>query len=134
MPKATKWTADAFEIRPSTIEGAGRGLFAKQRIEAGDTIGDYTGEVIDEAEFYNPARPFSAYVLWVCRTHIIVGEGPKANYTRYINHSDEPNAYLTVSFRWKSARFRALHTIEAGDEIFFDYGEDYWQDEVVESC
>jgi hypothetical protein len=134
MPKAKKWTAEAFDIRPSTIEGAGRGLFAQQRIETDETIGYYTGEVIDEAEFYNPERPFSAYVLWVCRTHIIVGEGPKANYTRFINHSDEPNAYLTVSSRWKSARFRALRPIEAGEEIFFDYGEDYWDDETVESC
>ena len=134
MPKPKKWTAAAFEIRTSTIEAAVSGLFAKRRIETEETIGYYTGEVIDEAEFNNPERPFSAYVLWVCSTHIIIGEGPKANYTRFINHSDKPNAFLTVSSRWKSARFEALRPIEVGEEIFFDYGEDYWQEEVVESC
>ncbi len=103
------------------------GLFAKHRIAAEDTIGYYTGEVISEKEFYDPERPFSAYVMWVCRTHIIVGEGPKANYTRYINHSDEPNAFLIVSSRWKTARFEALREIEAGEEIFFNYGDDYWE-------
>ncbi len=127
MPKPTKWTAEDFEVRPSTIEGAGQGLFAKHAIQEGDTIGYYTGEVITDKEFYDPERPFSAYVLWVCRTHIIVGEGPKANYTRFINHSDEPNVFLVVSSRWKSARFEALRDIEPGEEIFFNYGEDYWE-------
>jgi SET domain-containing protein len=127
MPDLKKWTAADFEIRPSTIEGAGLGLFARHPIHAEDTIGYYTGEVITEKEFYDPNRPFSPYVLWVCRTHIIIGEGPKANYTRYINHSDEPNAFLVVSSRWKSARFEALCEIAPGEEIFFNYGDDYWE-------
>lgn len=127
MPKPTIWTAGDFEIRTSTIEGAGRGLFTKVPIKEADTIGYYTGEIISEREFYDPERPFSAYILWVCRTHIIDGVGPKANYTRYINHSDEPNAFLIVSSRWKTARFEALQDIAPGEEIFFDYGEDYWE-------
>lgn len=130
MPKPKKWTAQDFEVRTSTIEGAGKGLFAKRTIEAEDTIGYYTGEIITEKEFHDPERPFSAYVLWVCRTHVIIGEGPKANYTRFINHSDEPNAFLVVSSRWKSARFEALRRIEPGEEIFFDYGDDYWEEEL----
>ncbi len=125
MPK--KWTEDAFEIKTSTIEGAGQGLFSKVRIEEEDTIGYYTGKIIDEQEFYRENRPFNAYILWVCKNHIIDGEGEGSNYTRYINHSDEPNAFLVVSSRWKTARFEALRTIEPGEEIFFDYGEDYWE-------
>jgi hypothetical protein len=127
MPKPKALSASDFEIRTSTVKGAGRGLFTKVPITEEGTIGHYTGEIIGEQEFYDPERPFSAYVLWVCRTHIIIGEGPKANYTRYINHSDEPNAFLVVSSRWKTARFEALRDIEPGEEIFFDYGEDYWE-------
>ena len=127
MPKIQKWTDDDFEIRTSTIEGAGMGLFARHAIGEEDTIGYYTGEVITEKEFHDPDRPFSAYVMWVTKDHILVGEGPKANYTRYINHDDEPNAFLVVSSRWKTARFQALRDIEPGEEIFFDYGEDYWE-------
>jgi len=129
MPKPKKWTAADFEVKASSVEGAGQGLFTKVRLEPEDTIGYYTGEVISSEEFHHPDRPFSAYVLWVCHSHIIVGEGPKANYTRFINHSDEPNAFLTVSSRWKSARFEALRVIEPGEEIFFDYGDDYWEKE-----
>jgi uncharacterized protein len=127
MPKPKKWTVADFEVKASSIKGAGQGLFAKVRLEPEDTIGYYTGEVITSDEFHHPERPFSAYVLWVCHSHIIVGEGPKANYTRFINHSDAPNAFLTVSSRWKSARFEALCVIEPGEEIVFDYGEDYWE-------
>ena len=127
MSKIQKWTADDFEIRTSTIEGAGLGLFARHAIGKEDTIGYYTGEVITEKEFHDPTRPFSAYVMWVTKDHILVGEGPKANYTRYINHDGEPNAFLVVSCRWKTARFQALRDIEPGEEIFFDYGEDYWE-------
>ena len=29
--------------------------------------------------------------------------------------------------RWKTARLQALRKIEPGEEIFFDYGEDYWE-------
>ena len=127
MSKIQKWTAEDFEIRTSTIEGAGMGLFTRYAIGKDDTIGYYTGKVITEKEFHDPDRPFSAYVLWVTKDHILVGEGPKANYTRYINHDDKPNAFLVVSSRWKTARFQALRDIKPGEEIFFDYGEDYWE-------
>lgn len=133
MPKPKTWTQNDFEVRPSSIEGAGMGLFTKNSVKVDDTIGYYTGEVITEEEFHDPARPFSAYVMWVTRKHIIVGEGPKANYTRYINHDDKPNAFLVVSTRWKTARFEALRDIEAGEEIFFNYGDDYWEEETPDA-
>jgi len=127
MPKAKKWNAEHFDIRTSTIEGAGRGLFTKVAIAEEDTIGYYTGKLISEEEFHREDRPFNAYILWVCRTCIIDGQGEGSNYTRFINHSDQPNAFLIVSTRWKTARFEALRDIAPGEEIFFNYGEDYWE-------
>ncbi len=128
MPKPKIWNEDAFEVKTSNIEEAGRGLFARIRIREAETIGYYTGKIMDEEEFHRKSRPFNAYILWVCRTHIIDGEGKDSNYTRFINHSDKPNAFLVVSSRWKTARFEALRTIEPGEEIFFNYGDDYWGD------
>jgi len=124
MPK--RWTAESFEVRPSTIPSAGLGLFAREPIGIDDTIGYYTGEIVSDAELKTGKFAGSNYILWVTRSHIVVGEGPNANYTRYINHSDTPNAYLVVSTRWKTARFEAVRPIQAGDEIFFNYGDDYW--------
>ena len=49
----------------------------------------------------------------MCNDHIIIGEGPLANYTRYINHSSKrPNAFLITSTRWKTARFEAIEEIK----------------------
>ncbi|MEO0508523.1 MAG: SET domain-containing protein-lysine N-methyltransferase [Verrucomicrobiota bacterium] len=127
MPKSRTLKEADFKVRKSTIKGAGQGLFARTAISEEDTIGYYTGKLMSEKEFHREDRPFNAYVLWVCRTCIIDGEGAGSNYTRFINHSDEPNAFLVVSTRWKTARFEALRDIEPGEEIFFDYGEDYWE-------
>ncbi len=124
--KPIVWTADAFEIRKSTIPGAGNGLFAAEHIRIEDTIGYYTGKVITDEQLENGRHAESPYILWVSRNHVIVGEGPRSNYTRYINHSTRPNAYLVVSTRWKTARFEAVRRIRPGDEILFNYGEDYW--------
>ena len=120
------WDAHAFEVRPSTIEGAGLGLFARERIELEDTIGSYTGELITYDELAAGRFAGSDYLLGLTQKHLIAGEGPKANYTRYINHSSAPNAFLIISTRWKTARFEAIRPIEPGEEIYFDYGEAYW--------
>lgn len=120
------WGAEAFEVRASTIPGAGLGLFARVPIAIEDSIGRYTGESITMEELEAGRFAGSDYILAVTRRHLIVAEGPKANYTRYINHSRDPNAWLVVSNRWKSARFEAVKAIEPGEEIFFDYGELYW--------
>lgn len=128
MPRRT-WTADAFEVKPSTIPGAGLGLFALEPMEIEDTVGYYTGEVITEAELIAGKFSGSHYILWVTRNHIIVGEGPNANYTRYINHREEgSNAFLITSTRWKTARFEVIKPIQPGDEVFFNYGDNFFAD------
>lgn len=127
MPsRARCHTGDSFEVRPSTIPGAGLGLFAYQPIALEETIGYYAGHVLTQEELWHSPYTGSDYLLYICHNHIIVGEGPQANYTRYINHSENPNAYLIVSTRWKSARFEAIADIAPGDEIFFNYGDIYW--------
>ena len=130
MPK--KWTEDAFEVKTSTIEGAGRACSPRSKSPK-RTRSDITPARSSTTKILSRDRPFNAYILWVCKTHIIDGEGEGSNYTRYINHSNEPNAFLVVSSRWKTARFEALRTIEPGEEIFFDYGDDYWGDQLRDS-
>ena len=101
-------------------------MFAERGFEEDEPIGAYTGELITIDELAAGRFSGSDYLLAVTNRHLIVGEGPRANHTRFINHSTEPNALLIVSTRWKTARFVACRRISAGDEIFFDYGELYW--------
>lgn len=115
-----------FEIKESEIPGIGMGLFSKQDLVKGDTIGYYTGRVLDDKSANSARYCESKYLLWICKDHWIYGEGKESNYTRYINHSSKPNVRLVVSTRWKTARFEAMRKIKAGEELFFDYGDEYW--------
>jgi SET domain-containing protein len=115
-----------FEIKPSSIPGIGLGLFARRTIRKGDTIGPYTGKVITDAQAEREPYVRSHYILWVCRDCNIVAEGSRAAYTRYINHSDRPNARFVISTRWKKARVEAIKRIRTGEEIFLDYGPYFW--------
>ncbi len=114
-------------MAPSTIAGAGQGLFTRIRIPVEATIGYYTGECITYEELAAGRFAGSDYLLGLTSKWLIAGEGPKANHTRYINHSAEPNALPVISNRWKTARIVAIRDIEPGEEIFFDYGEAYWE-------
>lgn len=117
---------DDFEIKPSSIPGIGLGLFARRTIHKGDTIGPYTGKIVTDAQAEREPYVSSHYILWVCRDCNIVAEGRQACYTRYINHSDRPNARFVVSTRWKKARVEAITRIRTGAEIFLDYGPYFW--------
>lgn len=118
---------DRFDIRHSTIKEAGMGLFTRSTIRPGDTIGEYTGKVLTDNQVNRKPYIDSDYVLWVCKDHNIVGEGPLANHTRYINHHPKPNARIVTSTRWKKARIEAIKTIRPNQEVFIDYGPDYWE-------
>jgi len=121
------WDGKHFEVRTSSIEGAGQGLFTRVRVNSGETIGNYTGIVLSDHEVNCAPYANSDYILWVCKDCNIVGEGPLANHTRYINHHDYPNARMVCSTRWKKARIEATDTIYPGGEIFIDYGPLYWE-------
>jgi len=126
-PHHRTFNEDRFEVRPSSIPGIGMGLFTRSTLNKGDPVGFYTGIVLTDRQANSPKYVDSAYLLWICKDHWILGEGPESNFTRYINHSDKPNCELVVSTRWKTARIRALKRIPAGRELFFDYGEEYWE-------
>jgi len=119
--------SEHFHVGNSTILQSGLGLFAKFTVRPGDTIGQYTGIVLTDDEVNSPPYVDSDYVLWVCKDHNIVGEGPLANHTRYINHHAQPNAHIVTSTRWKKARIEAIEIIYPGQEVFIDYGPDYWE-------
>jgi SET domain-containing protein len=125
--KTNSWNESDFEIKKSGIKGIGKGLFALRSIKRGDTIGPYTGVIVDDDTCCTEPYASSHYTLWVCKDCNIVAEGENASYTRYINHSDKPNARFVVSTRWKKARVEALKRIRPGEEIFLDYGPYFWE-------
>lgn len=88
----------------------GRGLFARQRIKRDEYIGIYEGPDSDED---------GMHVLWLWNEDTESWEGINGkNEMRFLNHASEPNA------DWWGDELYALRTIEADEEITFDYGWD----------
>ena len=88
----------------------GRGLFAARQIVPDEQIGVYEG---------TPTHEDGTYVLWVEDEQ---GEpfGIKGrNELRYVNHSSEPNAIFLGD------ELIALREIPDGEEITFDYGDEW---------
>jgi len=125
VKRAVVHTRDSFAIQRSP--GRGKGLFARVAISKGDTIGRYTGERIRDWHASREPHGSSRYLMWICKNHWINAVGPNANYTRYINHSANPNTELVVSTRWKTVRVRCQRLIRPGEEVFYDYGDEYWE-------
>lgn len=106
-----------FEVRPSTVRAAGRGLFARRKIRRGQSLGYFTGKILTDAQAARVPAGQQKYLVPICRDHVILGD----TKLRFINHSYRPNVRMLYSNRWKTARFEALRDIPAGAEIFVEY-------------
>lgn len=118
---------DRFEIKESCKEDAGRGVFAKTNIKKGEHIGYYTGKVLSAKQIQREPYISSSYLVQVTHNYFILGEGKGINFVSFINHCSKPNAELVVSTRWKTARIVALKNIKKGEEIFYNYSDEYWE-------
>jgi len=109
---------DGVRVGRSGISGVG--LFATRAYRKGQVICEYTGKVI-------PAdSPVVNKYLFELNTRWTLDGSPKSNIGRWANHAcgTAGNAKSSTSQRlrvWLIARRR----IEPGDEIFFDYGQEY---------
>jgi hypothetical protein len=91
----------------------GKGLFARIDLATDDYIGTYEGpDTLEDG----------MHVLWLWNEDNERWEGIDGkNEMRFLNHARPPNA------EWYDNDLYALREIEAGEEITFDYGED-WED------
>jgi len=108
MPKrALTQTRRRFAVRRSSIHG--KGLFAAISYVTDDYLGSYKGEWTHDD---------GPHVLWIHEedgSHGIDGR----NDLRYVNHSSAPNAVFY------GEELFAVRPICAGDEITFDYGQEW---------
>jgi len=109
-----------FKVKKSS---AGLGLFAATDFSDGDFIIQYTGEEIshDEAD-----RRGGKY-LFTLTDKIVIDGKERTNTARYINHSCKPNAEAVIEDD-ERVIFLAIADIAPGDEITFDYGQEYVED------
>ncbi len=108
---------DDFTVRRTPI---GLGLFARRAFAKGDFVIEYTGVLLpnDEAD-----RKGGRYLFRVNSRWTIDGTG-RENLSRYINHSCLPNCIAYT--RGKTIRIYALRGISPGEELSYDYGQEYF--------
>jgi len=106
-------------IVKETKRGIGKGLYAGRAFRKGAYLLDYTGELITQKE---ADRRGTRYLFEVSGRWVIDGEGEE-NIARYINHSCEPN--IEAVEEDGCVKFYALRDIAKGEELTFDYGEEY---------
>ena len=103
----------------------GLGLFALKAIPKGKRIIEYIGPLISNEEVEK--RKTGKYFFGV-NTKWSIDGSPRSNIARYINHSCRPNAEALVSghrvWIW------SMKNIKAGEEITFDYGQEYFEDHI----
>jgi uncharacterized protein len=103
----------------------GLGLFATQPIKKGAKIVRYFGPLLDSKKKKDDAIE-NKYLFELNNRWTIDGSVRK-NIARYINHACKPNAESDVRPRKRRVVIRAIKNIEAGDEINYDYGTDYFK-------
>ena len=138
-------------VKPSTLIGAGRGLFTERPFVRGELVTYYDGAIIDATktnpEQLDPSLRSHTKALFFLR-YAIVGNAP--GYCEgadgegggaYINDARD-KARWNCSFEQVDSdvvrqhpdspferiiAIRALRDIEAGEELFIDYGSVYWR-------
>lgn len=118
------------EVKPSTLPGAGKGLFAKTIIAKGARMVEYKGTVTTWEEAKQDAT--NGYIYFIKPNYVIDGRNHPKSLARYAN---DAAGLARAKGKGNNARFEAdglrvflvaTKNIEAGEEIFVSYGKRYW--------
>ena len=107
---------------------AGLGLFADQVIPKGACVIEYTGRVLTDEEY---DRSNSRYLFDIGKGKVLDGTS-RTNRARYINHSCVPNCEPDV--HKGRVYIYATRTIQPGEELAYNYGEEYFDEYLGANC
>lgn len=125
-------------LRKSKLPKAGKGLFSNQKFTRGDIVCEYEGEILPWSECLERAEQgYEGYVFFITRNYCIDAYftpeaiGRYANDARGISRVEglRNNAQYEIKTRKgeKKVYIVATRTINPGDEVLVDYGDDYWK-------
>lgn len=108
----------------------GYGVYAKTFIPELAFIGEYTGVVRKRRWWKDSSNEYVfGYVVGPHDTPWVIDAKEKGNFTRFINHSYEPNLtskWIIVDGVGHIILF-ANRLIKPGEQLTYDYGEKFWQ-------
>ena len=109
-------TDQRFYIAPSTIDGAGSGLFAKLALRVGDRL-EVIGVLVRRESVADRCTHFADTHKFRVGDHLLIPLG----YGGMVNHSGTPN--LEKAFEGDRIFLQASRDIAADEELFFTYTE-----------
>lgn len=108
----------------------GYGAFAAEEISKGQFVGEYTGVVRQLYRSYPDQNPYCFHypTKWWSLNYFVVDSWHEGNLTHFFNHSNQPNLQplCLIDRRLLRQVFVANKTIRQGEQLTFNYGEDYW--------
>jgi len=107
---------------------AGLGLFAVSPVPKGACVIEYRGVPLTNAE----REASNSLYLFEIHSRLTIDGRPRWNTARYINHSCRPNCEVVIH-RNRVWLF-ALRNIRPGEELGYDYGEDYVEAYLAGKC
>ncbi|HRH26868.1 MAG TPA: SET domain-containing protein [Parcubacteria group bacterium] len=117
----SKYTVSNIKLKVRKSK-TGKGLFADEDIPKGTCIIEYKGVVVPENKLDTIN---SKYLFEVGKKTTINGNIP-GNTAKYINHSCKPNC--EADGPEGHVYISAIRNIKAGEELFYDYGEEYFDE------
>jgi hypothetical protein len=112
-------TCELWEVKPSTIHGAG--VFARADVSTGTRVLEYVGEQVSKEESLR-RRQAGNFFVFVVTDEFDIDGAVDWNPARFVNHSCAPNCEA----RMENERIwvYALRDIRAGEDLTFNYGYD----------
>lgn len=109
-------------VRPSTV--GGHGAFAAEPIHCGSFVCRYQGERLSQAEARLRYRGVDAEYLFRLSGGDLIDGSRSDHYSSRINHAQ--HGTLRAAVDEAGISFYALRDLQIGEELSFDYGEDFW--------
>ncbi|MEP6748756.1 MAG: SET domain-containing protein-lysine N-methyltransferase, partial [Bacteroidota bacterium] len=127
----TDMTKRSLVVKKSTLPKSGKGLFTKASISKGELVVEYRGKITTWKHIL-ANKVFNGYVFYVNRNHVVDAMKNMKALGRYANDAKglskikgiRNNADYVV--RQGKVYIHATANIRAGDEIFVNYGKEYW--------
>ncbi len=104
-----------FELKPSTIPGAGLGVFARVDLAPGDEL-EIVGILVPRDSVADRCTHFAdGHKFQVGNDHLLIPCG----FGGMVNHAHDPNMFRVV--KGERVVLQVLRSIRAGEELFHRY-------------
>ena len=106
-------------VKKSSVEGAGKGVFAKVDLPKGARVAEYTGVVCRDEDYAYDNEGDYVILFSIGKGRVIDPRKGNAGVAHFINHSCEPNCH---AFQEGDRIFiETLRRMKAGEELFYNY-------------